>query len=176
MASTNVSTADGGGGGGGGVGAGGAGSTTTPEWKQRTSDARRHIVGKQAWKHVFIARVLGSGCNGAVFEAKIGDAKVAVKVMYNLGQNTTLAANLHETEYRFLRQVPEHFNVVAALGVIQTSPLTAHVVEHLPAAIRDLVTVVCAGTTTAHSFACTSHIAWMRTLGHVRVGVNSELA
>ena len=143
-----------------GDGGGGAASTTTPEmqWKQRTSNARRQIMGKEAWTHVRVARVLGSGCNGAVFEADFGGAKVAVKAMYNLGQNTTLAANLHETEYRFLRHVPEHFNIVAVLGVIQTSPLTAHVVEHLPADIRDLVTVVCAATTTTYSFARTSRL------------------
>jgi hypothetical protein len=130
-------------------------------------------MGNEAWTHVRVARVLRSGCNGAVFEAEFGGATVAVKVMYNnLGQNTTLAASLHETEYRFLRHVPEHFNVVAVLGVIQTSPLTAHVVEHLPAAIRDLVTVVCAPTTKAYSFARACHNAWMLMLGHVRVGVN----
>ncbi len=139
-------TAAGGGIGGQGGGGGGVGGrpATSPEtlWKQRLSDVRRQLMGKEAWPHVRVLRVLGSGCNGTVFEAEIGGAVVAVKAMYNFGQTTTMASSLHETEYRFLRRVPEHFNILAVLGVIQTSPLTAELVQHLPAAIRELVTVV----------------------------------
>ena len=56
---------------------------------------------------------------------------------YNYGQNTTLVADLHSTEYRFLQHVPEHPNIVAVLGVIRACPLTENIVVRLPQAARE---------------------------------------
>ncbi len=82
--------------------------------------------------------VRGQGCNGAVLNGKAcGGILVAVKILYNYGQNTTLAADLHSTEDKFLQLVPPHWNIVGVLGVIQTAPLSAEIVQHLPQYARE---------------------------------------
>jgi hypothetical protein len=77
-------------------------------------------------------RVLGQGCNGAVIECVVAGEPVALKVMYNYGQTTTLVLDVHATEYRFLSMVPYHYNVVAVRGVIPASPLTPAILALLP--------------------------------------------
>jgi hypothetical protein len=98
--------------------------------------ARRKLLGC-GFKDVRATRVLGTGCNGAVLEAKARDFPLALKIMYNYGTNTTLVGNLQATEYRFLQRVPEHFNIAAVLGVIPASPLVEDLVKHLPEAARE---------------------------------------
>ena len=62
--------------------------------------------------------------------------------MFNYGVNTTLVADLHTTEYRFLQVVPEHRNIVAVLGVLPACALTADIVDRLPPAAREAASQV----------------------------------
>ena len=102
----------------------------------RGDELRRRLLGVD-FSEVQVERVLGAGCNGAVFIAVVHGVHVALKVMYNFGAETTMVGNLFRTEYRFLRLVPHHPNIVSVLGVIKAAPLTPAIVELLPEAARD---------------------------------------
>ena len=102
----------------------------------RGDELRRQLLGVD-FSEVQVERVLGAGCNGAVFIAVVHGVHVALKVMYNFGAETTMVGNLFKTEYRFLRLVPHHPNIVSVLGVIKAAPLTPDIVALLPEAARE---------------------------------------
>ena len=108
------------------------------EWAEQQ---RLRLMGVR-FPDVQVRGVLGHGCHGSVLDAEVRGIPVAVKIMFNYGQNTTLAADVHSTEYRFLQLVPPHWNIVGVLGVIHTSPLSAEIVQHLPEFAREAATMV----------------------------------
>jgi serine/threonine protein kinase len=111
----------------------------------RIAMQRRALLGV-GYSDFNVQSVLGTGCNGAVLGCTVRGHGVASKVLYNYGHSTTFVAAVHETEYAVLRDLPEHWNVVAVLGVIPASRLTAEIVQHLPPAAREAATVVNART------------------------------
>ncbi len=58
---------------------------------------RRRLLGVR-FEEMEVKRVLGSGCNGAVLDCVVRGVPVALKIMFNYGQSTTLVADLHATE------------------------------------------------------------------------------
>ena len=89
---------------------------------QQMERLRRRLMGVGFDAVERVVRVLGVGCNGAVMECVMGGHAVALKVMYNYGQSTTMVSNVQNTEYRFLQRVPEHYNIGACLLYTSPSP------------------------------------------------------
>ena len=100
-------------------------------WREKTELQGRNLAGV-SFADFHVERLVGKGCNGAVLAGVARGVACALKIMYNYGHNTTMVADLFETEYRFLKRVPTHFNIVAVLAIIRTSLLTPNTVQYLP--------------------------------------------
>ena len=102
---------------------------------------QREILMGATFRDISSARILASGCNGAVFHVGIRKMPAALKVMFNYGLESEVATEQYANEYHFLRHVPAHDNIVKFLCVMPTSPLPELLAHLLPEETRELVAV-----------------------------------
>ena len=95
-----------------------------------------------------ITDVLGQGCNGIVLRAAVTkdgvpldpDYRIALKVMFNLGETTAQMRNTYQNEYVMLsRCIPPHPNINVFLGLkLQIIPIPDSVLSLMPADAREM--------------------------------------
>jgi hypothetical protein len=67
--------------------------------RQYVDELRRQLMGVAFDAVERVVRIRGAGCNGAVLECMVGGHKVALKVLYNYGQCTTMVSDVQGSEY-----------------------------------------------------------------------------
>ena len=125
---------------------------------------REEIMQMQLWKSKqsltqqikslnelqFISKI-AHGCDAVVFNcsaSQLGIPSVALKILFNLGINTSRLQVSFSNEYEILRSLPFHINIVPIWSDFQDRP-TQQFIDQFPPDLKDLVVNAATGTVRA---------------------------